>query len=310
MNRESTYFKRASLMLKVIPYVAKESCFALKGGTAINFFYQDMPRLSVDIDLTYLPIEDFDLSLQKISDALQRIGDSLKKAQFKVQFSRNSKGRLAKLVVSDYESMIKVEPNDVIRGTVYPPVERDTTDRVEELFEASASIASLTIEDLYAGKLCAALDRQHPRDLFDMMTLLSGEGITDGIRKTFVVYLSCHGRPINELIEPTRKDIKDIFDQEFVGMTTEPVKLDDLLDAREKYIKYVSTKLTSEERRFLISLKEGSPEWNLLDLPGIENLPAVQWKLKNIQNLKKTNPKNTVILSLDFAINLEFKPTS
>ena len=52
------YSDQVALLMSVIPAVAEESCFALKGGTAINLFIRDLPRLSVDIDLTYLPVAD------------------------------------------------------------------------------------------------------------------------------------------------------------------------------------------------------------------------------------------------------------
>jgi len=78
--KDSPFFKQAELMLRVIPHVAGEQCFALKGGTAINLFLRDMPRLSVDIDLTYLPIEPRDRSLKNITDALKRIATSIKQA--------------------------------------------------------------------------------------------------------------------------------------------------------------------------------------------------------------------------------------
>jgi predicted nucleotidyltransferase component of viral defense system len=79
--KDSPYFKQAELMLKTIPHVAAETCFALKGGTAINLFVRDMPRLSVDIDLTYLPVDKpRDAALNKMSDALARIADAIKKA--------------------------------------------------------------------------------------------------------------------------------------------------------------------------------------------------------------------------------------
>lgn len=71
------YSRQVALLLRVIPEIAKESCFALHGGTAINLFIRDLPRLSVDIDLTYLPIEDRDSSIKNINDALSRIKDSI-----------------------------------------------------------------------------------------------------------------------------------------------------------------------------------------------------------------------------------------
>jgi len=69
---KKTYRQQVSLLLSVLPEVAKERCFALHGGTAINLFIRNMPRLSVDIDLTYLPIENREPSLKNIAEALQR----------------------------------------------------------------------------------------------------------------------------------------------------------------------------------------------------------------------------------------------
>jgi predicted nucleotidyltransferase component of viral defense system len=68
------YRKQVELLVQTLPQVAEETCFALKGGTAINLFVRDMPRLSVDIDLTYLPISDRNHSLADIDAALKRIG--------------------------------------------------------------------------------------------------------------------------------------------------------------------------------------------------------------------------------------------
>jgi predicted nucleic acid-binding OB-fold protein len=131
------------------------------------------------------------------------------------------------------------------------------------------------------------LDRQHPRDLFDVRILLEKEGITSEIRKAFVVYLASHDRPIHELLDPTRKDIRGIYEGEFAGMTVEKIEYEDLIAAREELIATVRKELTEEERAFLISLKEGSPKWSLLGLEGIERLPAIQWKLMNIQKMRK-----------------------
>ena len=71
---QEVYLQQVGLMLKVLPVVGKSDCFALKGGTAINFFWQDMPRLSVDIDLTYLPIEPRVSSFKAMNRELRRIG--------------------------------------------------------------------------------------------------------------------------------------------------------------------------------------------------------------------------------------------
>ena len=79
IDNSNIYYKQVQLLLQLIPYVSKEECFALKGGTAINMFIRDMPRLSVDIDLMYLPIEDRESSLYHISEALETMAQTIEK---------------------------------------------------------------------------------------------------------------------------------------------------------------------------------------------------------------------------------------
>lgn len=278
-------------MLRVIPHVTAESCFALKGGTAINLFLRDMPRLSVDIDLSYLPLsEPRKTALLKISGALARIAATVKKAipGAKVQEARaREPDRITKLVVAVGRTRIKIEPNEVIRGSVFPAEERELSPRAEEIFELSVTARMLSVADLYGGKLCAALDRQHPRDLFDIKILLENEGITDETRKAFIVYLASHDRPMNELLDPVRKDIRRIYENEFAGMTVEETVYEDLIVARETLIATLKKELTNAEKAFLISLKEGQPKWDILGVKDIERLPGVQWKLLNIRKLGK-----------------------
>lgn len=289
--RKSPYFEQALLMLRVIPQVTAEECFALKGGTAINLFLRDMPRLSIDIDLAYLPLdEERDKALANISKALTRIAAAIKKAMpgIKIQESRAHGSKLiSKLVVANGSTRIIIEPNEVIRGAVWAPVERELTKRAEETFELSVTARSLSTADLYGGKICAALDRQHPRDLFDIKVLLDNEGITDKIRKTFVVYLASHDRPMSELLDPARKDVRQTYESEFAGLTAEDIRYEDLVAARETLIKTLRRDLTAAEKGFLVALKEGQPKWDLLGLKGIEKLPAIQWKLMNIRKMKK-----------------------
>lgn len=287
--KDSPYFRQAELMLRVIPHVAAESCFALKGGTAINLFVRDMPRLSVDIDLAYLPVEESrETALNHVSEALGRIATRIKKAipGSSVQESRaQAPARIAKLIVAMGEIRIKIEPNEVVRGSLFAAEEHELSRRAEEMFELSLTAQTLSVADLYGGKLCAALDRQHPRDLFDVMVLLENEGITDEIRKAFVVYLASHDRPMNELLDPTRKDIRRVYESEFTGMTTQEVQYEDLVRARERLIGTLKRDLTQAEKGFLVSLKEGDPEWNSLGISGIEKLPAIRWKLINIRKM-------------------------
>lgn len=106
-----------------------------------------------------------------------------------------------KLFVRERGTQIKVEVTPVLRGCVFQPEEKPVSNAVEEQF-GFAAIQVVSFPDLFAGKLVAALDRQHPRDLFDVHDLLSNEGIDDGLRAAFVVYLVSHHRPIERLLAP------------------------------------------------------------------------------------------------------------
>ncbi|MGH9341027.1 MAG: nucleotidyl transferase AbiEii/AbiGii toxin family protein [Acidobacteriota bacterium] len=282
-------------MLRAMPHVAAEDCFALKGGTAINFFVRDMPRLSVDIDLTYLPIEPREESLTKIGQALDRIKSGISKAVAGVTIREGRyEGRTSKLFVRAADGEVKIEPNFVIRGALHPTVERNLCPAAKGRFEVDVRIRTLSVADLYGGKLCAALDRQHPRDLFDVKVLLENEGITPQIRKSFIVHFISHDRPMHEVIDPTRKDVQAEFAADFQGMQAVPVEYQALLDARERLIERIHADLTTDEKNFLVSVKEGKPDWPLLGLDGVERMPAVQWKLKNIAKMGGPKQKDQV----------------
>src|SRR5262249_43405448 len=135
--------------------------------------------------------------------------------------------------------------------------------------------------DLYAGKIVAALDRQHPRDLFDVRDLLASEGIDVALRKAFIVYLLSHNRPMAEVIAPQRLDISVEFRRGFEGMVDQPVSLEDLVKAREDLVQEIVGKMPDQHKEFLVSVKKGEPDWSLLDLPGAQDLPAVCWKMEN-----------------------------
>lgn len=280
------YIEQARLMLRLLPFVAAEECFALKGGSALNFFIWDMPRLSVDIDLTYLPIEPRAISLQKISEALLRIEKAIARAfpDFNVHRVKND-DLVLKLVVRAPYTEVKIEPNTVIRGTVFGTEMCDLSEKARKILEVAAHVRVLAKPELFGGKICAALDRQHPRDLFDVKLLLEGPGLTDEIKKGFLLHLISHDRPMHEVIDPTRKDVRDIYKAEFAEMTEETVPYDVLVETRERLILGLKNGLTNDEKHFLLSLKEGKPEWLLLGLKGVEQLPAVQWKLRNIRKM-------------------------
>ena len=112
------YRKQVSLLLSVLPEVATENCFALHGGTAINLFVRDMPRLSVDIDLTYLPIEDRQTSLANLRAALLRIKTRIERILKTVRVTDRTD--IGKLLITTQEAEIKLEVNLVKRGAFAP----------------------------------------------------------------------------------------------------------------------------------------------------------------------------------------------
>lgn len=289
--KDSPYFPQARLVARLIPLVAEEKCFALKGGTAINLFHRDMPRLSVDIDLTYLPLQAREESLAEIGDALRRISGRIRKTLSQAQATSSPSGGATagmKLLVNDRGARIKIEPNQLLRGSVYPPEIRRISLRAQEAFELFAAINTLSFADLYGGKICAALDRQHPRDLFDLKLLFENEAqdrFPDDIRQAFVIYVASHSRPMHELLSPNLKEIEKDFLNSFRGMTSSPVSFDELLAARSELLKRLPSELTESERRFLFSVKDGEPAWSLMNLPGIERLPGIEWKLVNIRKM-------------------------
>jgi predicted nucleotidyltransferase component of viral defense system len=283
------YRDQVALLIRTVPFVAAEKEFALKGGTAINLFVRDMPRLSVDIDLTYVPVADRATSLKAIDAGMKRIEDAITKGMPGAHLNASKpKGEncTTKLILRADNVQIKIEVTPVLRGCVYDPAVKRVSPKVEEQF-GFAEMPVVSFPDLYAGKIMAALDRQHPRDLFDVRDLLANEGIDDTLRKAFIVYLLSHNRPMAEVLAPPRLDISAEYKRGFEGMVDQPVSLDDLLKAREDFIKEIVGNMPEQHKRFLVSVKKGEPDWSLLDLPGAKDLPAVRWKLENLEKLGK-----------------------
>jgi predicted nucleotidyltransferase component of viral defense system len=300
------YRRQVALLVRILPLIAEESCFALKGGTAINLFIRDMPRLSVDIDLTYVPVAPRAESLAAIDAAMKRIVSRVKNAAPTYASlgyvqpgyqkytgipgahitTSGSEGAITRLIVREGGVQTKIEVTPVLRGCVYEPDTRSVSEVVESTF-GFAEIPVVSFADLYAGKIVAALDRQHPRDLFDVRDLLANEGIDDALRKAFIVYLLSHDRPMSEVLAPTRKDISDEFLRGFEGMTEKPISRDELIAAREALISEIVGKMPDSHRRFLISFERGAPAWTLLGVPGAAELPAVKWRQQNLDKLSK-----------------------
>ena len=283
---DSPYFAQVRLLVGMLPIVARERCFALKGGTAINLFVRDMPRLSVDIDLAFVPIGDRALALAEINAALGRISEALtgRPYGYRVRAGKRQDGSVYGLLVSDRNAEIKIEVSPVLRGSVYPESRRRIVDRAESEF-GFAEVPVVSFADLYASKIVAALDRQHPRDLFDVKLLLTEEGISDDLFRAFLVYLISHDGSIARVLNPTRKPLADLFERQFVGMTVAAVTVAELDQARADLIAALHERLGEPEKAFLMSFKRGEPSWDLLGVTHVSDLPAVRWKLQNLAQM-------------------------
>jgi predicted nucleotidyltransferase component of viral defense system len=298
------YKRQVALLIRVLPLVTEEACFALKGGTAINLFVRDMPRLSVDIDLTYLPVAPRPQSLADINAAMKRVAGGIKAALPDAQITEAStENTVVKLTVRSRGVQIKIEVTPVLRGCVFEPEMISVKPAVQEEFGfAEARIVSFA--DLYAGKIVAALDRQHPRDLFDVRDLLANEGISDDLRQAFVVYLLSHDRPMSEVLAPTLINIESAFKHGFSGMTRDPVELADLLAARKSLIDSVVGGMSPDHRKFLVSFERGKPNWDLLGLPNAADLPAVRWRQQNLDKLP-ANKRALLVARLEKVLSEE-----
>ena len=281
----SNYRPQVALLLKVLPEVAKEGCFALHGGTAINLFVREIPRLSVDIDLTYIPLEDRATSFKNINTALARIKENAETVVPNIKVTHKTDE--LKLQISNGPAQIKLEVNQGVRGVIDEPFKIQLCETAQEAFDAFCEIQVVPFGQLYGGKICAALDRQHPRDLFDVKDLLDKEGFTDEIKKGFLFGLLSSKRPIYEMLYPNLLDQRSAMANQFEGMSEEDFTYEDFEATRNQLITTIHENLTDEDREFLLSFENGSPDWGLFDF---KDFPAVQWKLQNVNKLKETNP--------------------
>jgi len=282
---EQIYKNQVSLLLKVLPEVAKEKTLALHGGTAINLFIRNMPRLSVDIDLTYLPLEDRPNTILHINEALSRIKINLEKSIPNVEITL--KKDIGKLLITTKQASVKLEVNLVGRGTYVEPVVLTLCERAQAEYDMFCEIAVVPVGQLYGGKICAALDRQHPRDLFDVKYLLANEGFTEEIKKGFLYCLLGSERPFNEMLNPNLQDQRSALENQFNGMANEAFTYEEYEQTRAELINQIRSSLTSGDKEFLLNFKNLTPVWE--KYPYAE-YPSVRWKLQNLEKLRERNP--------------------
>jgi predicted nucleotidyltransferase component of viral defense system len=282
----NAYTKQVKLLLDVLPEVAKETCFAMHGGTAINLFVRDMPRLSVDIDLTYVEIAERNETLEGINVALMRIKERIEGLRPSIRIEH--KENICKLQLDERGVMIKIEVNMVGRGLIGEATKAQLCEAAQEQFDAFCAIPIVPLGQLYGGKLCAAMDRQHPRDLFDVKLLLENEGFTDDIKRGFIFGLVGSNRPTHEMLNPNLLDQRMAFENQFQGMSAIEFSYDEYEATRLQLIETIQSSLNESDKAFLLSLTGLEPDWSIYDF---QYFPSVKWKLLNLEKFKTENPE-------------------
>lgn len=281
------YRRKVELLLRILPFVTDEECFAIHGGTAINLFVNNLYRLSVDIDVTYIPIENRNLSLQHINEALERIAHRVKRAFRDVRVILRPD--ISKITCESNGCQVKIEVNQTKRGLVCG----DATllplcEKAQSLFGMEVEARVVSVPQLYGGKISAALSRQHPRDLFDVRHMdVALADVKDGL----IFCLLGSDRPIHESFVPNLIDQHDALERQFSGMSEIPFGYDDFESTRDRLVRDVNSLMTEEDKRFLIDFESLAVDWGDTPYFSFREYPSVKWKMQNLQKLKALNPK-------------------
>jgi predicted nucleotidyltransferase component of viral defense system len=281
------YKQQVALLIRIMPSVYRIRDFAVHGGSAINLFYKNMPRYSVDIDLTYIPIKPRQESLDNINLNLKTLKGYIERSIPGIHVIHKSK--ILKLQCTTAGATVKIEVNGIKRGLLGETKDRVLCQKAQQEFQMGCTARIVSFSQLYGGKIAAALGRQHPRDLFDCkyMDLASFEEVKKGL----MLCLLGSDKPIIESLHPNSIDQSEALVNQFDGMSDIPFTYDDYNSAREDLIQTVNSHLTKEDRNFLISFEKGLPDWSLCCAGNLSKYSSVQWKLKNIERLKASNPK-------------------
>ncbi len=281
------YAQKVELLLRLMPVIMDEGVFAVHGGTAINLFLRDLPRYSVDIDLTYMPLANRQDSLEDITLHLQKISEKAKRVFPGIHIVPNF--ATSKLLCEYHGRQVKVEVNQTKRGIVGgEPVTVPLCDKAQDEFGLYCEAQIVPLTQLYGGKVAAALSRQHPRDLFDVKYMqLPMEQLREGL----IFCLLGSDRPIHESFAPSLIDQRAAMQNQFVGMTDVPFDYEEFEATRTKLIADVNSLMTDADKDFLLSFEAGEPQWENYEFAYFKDYPSVQWKLVNLAKLKKQNPE-------------------
>lgn len=281
------YRKQVALLIKIMPNVYQIEEFAVHGGTAINMFHKNMPRYSVDIDLTYIPLKEREESLNEINIRLAELKRQIEKTVPGIKVTH--KPNVWKLLCVKDGDTVKIEVNGTKRGVIGDIEVKSLCPKAQKEFNMGCLARIVPFTQLYGGKIAAALSRQHPRDLFDCkyMDVESFDAVKDGL----MFCLLSSDKPIIESLQPNLINQEDALRNQFEGMSDVPFTYSDFEEARRNLINKVNGIFTNDDKAFLVSFEQGEPEWNKCSLGNVSNYPSVKWKLQNILKLKETNPE-------------------
>ena len=280
------YAQKVELLLRLMPIVMEEGVFAVHGGTAINLFLKDLPRYSVDIDLTYIPLADRKQSLEDINLHLAFICEQAKKAFKGIHIKPNYD--TSKLLCEWRGKQVKVEVNQTKRGLVGGEATTvPLSDKAQNEFGLYCEANIVPLTQLYGGKIAAALSRQHPRDLFDVKYM---DIPMADCREGLIFCLLGSDRPIHESFAPRLIDQREAMANQFDGMTDIPFTYEEFEETRTKLIADINGMMTDADKDFLVSFELGKPAWSGYEFAYMQNYPSVKWKLINLAKLAKQNP--------------------
>lgn len=285
MIMNNIYKKQVGLLIKIVPSIYKIKEFAIHGGTAINLFVKNLPRYSVDLDITYIPIKEREESLADINRLLLELKSHLEKSIPGIKVIH--KPAIWKLQCTHNGATVKIEVNGTKRGIVGDIEEKDLCLKAQDEFNMNCRARIVSFSLLYGGKIAAALNRQHPRDLFDFkqMDINSFNEVKQG----FILCILGSDKPIVESLLPNPIDQSKALESQFRGMTDIEFNYSDFESSRGDLIKLVNENLTITDKEFILSFEMGNPDWDKCCAGDLREFPSVKWKLQNILNLKKEN---------------------
>jgi len=287
MSKHEEYGKQVQLLLRIMPLIYRIDDFAVHGGTAINLFHRNMPRYSVDIDITFIPLTGRDESLETINQHLAELKTRIERTIPGIRVTH--KPDVWKLMCIHEGVSVKIEVNGTKRGLLGETEIKTLCQAAVDEFQLTTKCRTVSFTQLFGGKISAALSRQHPRDLFDCQYLMEDTPFWK-VRDGLLFCLVGSDKPIAESLMPNNIDQRDALDKQFAGMADIPFSYEQYEQTRQQLHQYVLGGLSANDRRFLLSFEQGEPDWSLCAAGDLSTYPSVQWKLLNLAKLRKQNP--------------------